>query len=407
MRHENAISPPEERTTTAEQDAYAPVFARLQPPKATSLAEERRWRKERLAGGLRIFAALAVRRGRRRSHHRARPRIRRHVLGQSFWDGLRPDPRLGPHPGERARRGRRRLRPARMFPPSRSTRRSMPRGRTWSRRRTPTRSTARRGRRSERLIDPITQDACAFFEDHVFFDDTKVLITETSEGALLAQALGGGKAAILRNHGHITVGRTIDEAVWWFVSMERCCQAQFLAESVSTPLQIDPENARATRLRRTVRQRSDGSSASRSGKRSFGSSRTCSIEPRGSSPDWGPRQMADTEALAPSRPRAIESAASIFQQEWRRYPEDRRGELPLPSGGLCAPAPNADRGHRPAVPSSGPRLRGRVGVGRSVEGHADRPLQRRRSSPGHFVSMLHEKPAEKRASPFRQAPGRP
>ena len=47
----------------------------------------------------------------------------------------------------------------------------------------------------------------------MFFDDTKVLITETSEGALLAQALGGGKAAILRNHGHITVGRTIDEAV--------------------------------------------------------------------------------------------------------------------------------------------------------------------------------------------------
>ena len=98
-----------------------------------------------------------------------------------------------------------------------------------------------------RLLDPITQDACAFFEDHVFFDDTKVLITEATEGALLAQALGGKKAAILRNHGLITVGQTIDEAVWWFVSMERCCQAQFLAESVGKPLQIDPENARATR----------------------------------------------------------------------------------------------------------------------------------------------------------------
>ena len=37
-----------------------------------------------------------------------------------------------------------------------------------------------------RLLDPITQDACAFYEDHVFFDDTKVLITEASEGARLA-----------------------------------------------------------------------------------------------------------------------------------------------------------------------------------------------------------------------------
>jgi ribulose-5-phosphate 4-epimerase/fuculose-1-phosphate aldolase len=97
-----------------------------------------------------------------------------------------------------------------------------------------------------RRLDPITQDACAFFEDHVFFDDTKVLVTEASEGASLANALGKAKAAILRNHGLLTVGETVDAAVWWFVSMERCCHAQFLAESVGKPLEIDPDNARAT-----------------------------------------------------------------------------------------------------------------------------------------------------------------
>ena len=59
--------------------------------------------------------------------------------------------------------------------------------------------------------------------------------------------LGAHKAAILRNHGLITVGQTVEEAVWWFVAIERCCQAQFLAESVCQPLQIDPENARAAR----------------------------------------------------------------------------------------------------------------------------------------------------------------
>jgi ribulose-5-phosphate 4-epimerase/fuculose-1-phosphate aldolase len=98
-----------------------------------------------------------------------------------------------------------------------------------------------------RVLDPITQDACAFYEDHVFFDETGVLVTDASEGAALATALGGHKAAILRNHGLITVGETVEAAVWWFVSMERCCQAQFLAESVARPLQIDPENARAAR----------------------------------------------------------------------------------------------------------------------------------------------------------------
>jgi len=98
-----------------------------------------------------------------------------------------------------------------------------------------------------RLLDPITQDACAFYEDHVFFDDTRVLITEASEGAELARCLGPHKGAILRNHGLLTVGGTVEEAVWWFVSMERCCQAQFLAESVGTPLQVDAANARAAR----------------------------------------------------------------------------------------------------------------------------------------------------------------
>jgi ribulose-5-phosphate 4-epimerase/fuculose-1-phosphate aldolase len=74
-----------------------------------------------------------------------------------------------------------------------------------------------------------------------------VLITDSSEGAQLATALGSHKAAILRNHGLLTVGQTVEEAVWWFVAMERCCQAQFLAESVGRPLQIDQANARATR----------------------------------------------------------------------------------------------------------------------------------------------------------------
>ena len=98
-----------------------------------------------------------------------------------------------------------------------------------------------------RLLDPITQDACAFYEDHVLFDDTRVFITEASEGVELAHCLGSHKGAILRNHGLLTVGQTVEEAVWWFVSMERCCQAQFLAESVCKPLQIDRSNALAAR----------------------------------------------------------------------------------------------------------------------------------------------------------------
>ncbi len=52
-----------------------------------------------------------------------------------------------------------------------------------------------------RLLDPLTQDACAFYRDHAMFDDFTGVVLDTSEGRRIADALGGSKAAILRNHG--------------------------------------------------------------------------------------------------------------------------------------------------------------------------------------------------------------
>jgi len=97
-----------------------------------------------------------------------------------------------------------------------------------------------------RLLDPITQDACAFYEDHSLFADFTGVVYETSEGERIAQALGEKKAVILRNHGLLTVGHTVDEAVWWFITMERSCQAQLLAEAVGTPVKIDAASAAVT-----------------------------------------------------------------------------------------------------------------------------------------------------------------
>ena len=98
-----------------------------------------------------------------------------------------------------------------------------------------------------RLLDPITQDACAFYDDHGLFADYTGIVYETSEGERIAQALGQKKAAILRNHGMLTVGQSVEEAAWWFITMERSCQAQLLAEAVGTPVKIGHEQALATR----------------------------------------------------------------------------------------------------------------------------------------------------------------
>lgn len=98
-----------------------------------------------------------------------------------------------------------------------------------------------------RLLDPITQDACAFYEDHGLFADFTGVVYETSEGERIAQALGNYKAAVLRNHGLLTVGHTVEEAAWWFITMDRSCQAQLLAEAAGKPVKIEHASAIATR----------------------------------------------------------------------------------------------------------------------------------------------------------------
>ena len=80
-------------------------------------------------------------------------------------------------------------------------------------------------------LEPITQDVCAFYQDHGLFDDYTGVVTDLEEGKRIAAALGDTKAVILRNHGLLTVGDTVDAAAWWFITMERSCQVQLLAKA--------------------------------------------------------------------------------------------------------------------------------------------------------------------------------
>lgn len=80
-----------------------------------------------------------------------------------------------------------------------------------------------------RPIEPITQEACLFFEDHAIFDDEEVQIQSVEAGARIARALGGHRAIVLRNHGLLTVAERVDEAVGSFVSLERVAEAHMKA----------------------------------------------------------------------------------------------------------------------------------------------------------------------------------
>ena len=98
-----------------------------------------------------------------------------------------------------------------------------------------------------KTLDPLTQDSCAFYDDHVLFDDFSGVVLDNTEGEKIAAALGDRKAAILQNHGLLTVGDSLDAAAWWYITMERSCQAQLMAEAAGTPKLIEHEVALHTR----------------------------------------------------------------------------------------------------------------------------------------------------------------
>ncbi|MDP5052497.1 MAG: class II aldolase/adducin family protein [Congregibacter sp.] len=97
-----------------------------------------------------------------------------------------------------------------------------------------------------RKLDPLTQDSCAFYGSHAVFEDFTGVVLDVSEGDRIAKALGDNKAVILQNHGLLTVGESVDEACWWFVTMERSCQAQLMAEAAGTPKPISHDVAAST-----------------------------------------------------------------------------------------------------------------------------------------------------------------
>ena len=219
----------------------------LTPPAFATIEEERQHRKQRLAGALRIFGRFGFSEG-VAGHITARdPELTDHFwvnpFGMSFRHMRVSDLILVSHTGEVVE-GSRPVNPA-AFAIHSAIHAARPDvvaaahahsiyGKAWS-------SLGRR-------LDPITQDACMFYDDHVVVTDgAGVVAFDAAAGKELAAGLGQHKAAIHQNHGLFTVGQSVDEAAWWFVTMERSCQAQLLAEAAGTPKLIAHEAASYTR----------------------------------------------------------------------------------------------------------------------------------------------------------------
>jgi ribulose-5-phosphate 4-epimerase/fuculose-1-phosphate aldolase len=84
-----------------------------------------------------------------------------------------------------------------------------------------------------RELDMYTQDSLRFYKSHGVYKHFGGVVLEGGEGERIADALGDGKAAILQNHGILTVGQTVDEAAFWFLSLDKTCQAQLLIDAAA------------------------------------------------------------------------------------------------------------------------------------------------------------------------------
>lgn len=75
----------------------------------------------------------------------------------------------------------------------------------------------------------LSQEACAFVFDQALFDDEEVEVLSIAGGQRIAAALGDKKLCILRNHGLLTVGGSVESAVGWFVMAERVAEVHVKA----------------------------------------------------------------------------------------------------------------------------------------------------------------------------------
>ncbi len=78
------------------------------------------------------------------------------------------------------------------------------------------------------------------FQDEVAVHEYEGIAADDnlSERERLVRDLGRHHCLILRNHGLLTVGRTVAEAFYWMYYLEQSCRIQVAAQSTGVPLSI-------------------------------------------------------------------------------------------------------------------------------------------------------------------------
>lgn len=103
---------------------------------------------------------------------------------------------------------------------------------------------------------PMTQHALAVIA-HVGYHDFEGIAMDLGERERVARDLSDNNILILRNHGLLTVGRTVGEAFVWLYRAERACRMQLAFQQSGAEAMPIPEAVQVTNIERNRFNNSD------------------------------------------------------------------------------------------------------------------------------------------------------
>jgi ribulose-5-phosphate 4-epimerase/fuculose-1-phosphate aldolase len=96
---------------------------------------------------------------------------------------------------------------------------------------------------------PLTQHALAVIA-HTAYHGYEGIATDLSERERLVRDLGENNILVLRNHGLLTVGRTVAEAFVWMYRAERACRMQLAIQQAGAEVIEIPDEVQETTIAR-------------------------------------------------------------------------------------------------------------------------------------------------------------
>lgn len=79
---------------------------------------------------------------------------------------------------------------------------------------------------------PISQHALHFYNSVSYHSYNSLILSVKEEEEMLVKDLGGNNVMFLQNHGFLTVGRTIWEAIFYAYHLQKACEVQVLLSGI-------------------------------------------------------------------------------------------------------------------------------------------------------------------------------